>query len=219
MIREYIRRFTICAAALALYGFGNVFAIKAGDVGTNAWNTLALGVSDVTAISFGTAMLAISGVIVIFDLLGRGKLGFGTLLNTLLIPFFSDLFLARLSAIPAAPNLVWGVVYTLLGQLILSFAAVFYMLPALGCGPRDTMMVLVGRKVPRLPIGGVKLGIEAVVLVVGVLLGAPFGLGTVLVLLLQSAMFQLACTVCRYEPRSVEHEDFIDTYKRWKNKK
>ena len=49
---------------------------------------------------------------------------------------------------------------------------------------------------------------------VGVLLGAPFGLGTVLVMILQASIFQMACKVTRYEPRSVVHEDFIDTWRK-----
>ena len=46
------------------------------------------------------------------------------------------------------------------------------MVPALGCGPRDTLMVLIGKKVPKVPIGTVRFCIEVVAMVVGVLLGA-----------------------------------------------
>ena len=217
MIREYSKRVFLCVAGLALYGFGNVFSVKAGEVGTNAWNTLALGISGTTAVSFGTATMLISCVIILIDIVGRGKLGFGTLLNFLLIPAFSDLFLALLADFPAAPNMVWGMVYTLCAQLVLSFALVLYMKPALGCGPRDTLMVILGRKMPKAPIGLVKFILEAAALAVGALLGAPFGLGSVAVLVLQASMFQFACWVCRYEPRAVEHENFMDTIKRWKN--
>lgn len=218
MFREYCRRTLLCVAGLALYGFGNVFSVKAGDVGTNAWNTLAMGISDASGVSFGTATLLISCVIVLFDIVGRGKLGFGTVLNMLLIPVFSDFFLDLFAAFPTAPNMVWGMVYTLGAQLVLSFALVLYMSAALGCGPRDTMMVIIGRKMPKAPIGLVKFLLEAAVLVVGVLMGAPFGLGSVLVLALQASMFQFACWVCRYEPRKAEHENFLGTVRRWQGK-
>jgi uncharacterized membrane protein YczE len=131
---------------------------------------------------------------------------------------FSDLCLAVFDFVPAAPNMVWGMVYTLCTQLWLSFALVLYMKPALGCGPRDTLMVILGRKMPKAPIGVVKFVLEAAALAVGALLGAPFGLGSVAVLELQASMFQFACFVCRYEPRNVEHENFLDTLKRWKKK-
>ena len=218
MIREYTKRVFLCVAGLFLYGFGNVFSIKAGDVGTNAWNTLAMGISGTSGVSFGTATALISCVIILIDIVGRGKLGFGTLLNFILIPVFSDLCLAWFDFVPAAPNWMWGMVYTLCTQLWLSFALVLYMKPALGCGPRDTLMVILGRKMPKAPIGLVKFILEAAALTVGALLGAPFGLGSVLVLVLQASMFQFACFVCRYEPRAVEHENFMDTVKRWKKR-
>ena len=214
--QSYIKRIPVCIAGLMLYAFGNLWGVKAGSAGTNAWNTLAMGISDTAGVSFGTATLLISCVIVLFDIVGRGKLGFGTLLNFLLIPAFSDLFLSLLADFPAAPNMVWGMVYTLCAQLVLSFALVLYMKPALGCGPRDTLMVILGRKMPKAPIGLVKFVLEAAALAVGALLGAPFGLGSVAVLVLQASMFQFACWVCRYEPRAVEHENFMDTIKRWK---
>ena len=218
MIREYTKRISLCVAGLFGYGFGTVFSVKAGDVGTNAWNTLAIGISDTAGVSFGIATMLISCVIIGIDIIGRGKLGFGSLLNFLLIPVFSDLCLKWFDFVPAAPNMAWGMVYTLCTQLWLSFALVLYMKPALGCGPRDTLMVIIGRKMPKAPIGLVKFILEAVALTVGALLGAPFGLGSVLILVLQASMFQFACRVCRYEPRAVEQENFMDTIKRWTKK-
>jgi len=78
----------------------------------------------------------------------------------------------------------------------------------------DTLMVLLGRKLPRFPIGAVRFCLECCVLVVALLLGAPFGLGTVAVMLLQATIFQFACKVTRYEPRDVKHEDVLDTWRR-----
>lgn len=214
MLKEYTKRFLFCIASLALFAMGNFFGVKAGMAGTNAWNTLALGIGETTGMSFGTATLLISIVIILVDLLGKGKLGFGTLLNALLVPFFSDIYLSVLDFVPAAPNAVLGVVYTLLGQVILSFATILYMSPGLGCGPRDTLMVIIGKKMPKAPIGAVKFCMEMGALLVGVLMGAPFGIGTVLIMLLQAAIFQFACKVTHYEPRNVTHEDLLDTCRR-----
>lgn len=213
-MKLYFKRFFICILGLAFYGLGNFFGVKAGSAGTNAWNTLALGVSDLCRIGFGTSSLLLSGVIILIDLLGKGKLGFGSILNALLVPLFYDIFAATLNFIPVTSNVWLGTFYTLLGQTILSFATILYMLPALGCGPRDTLLILIGQKFPKAPIGVVKFCIEIAVLLIGFLLGAPVGIGTVLILLLQASIFQFACKVTRYEPRSVHHEDFIDTCRR-----
>ena len=160
MLKEYGKRFLFCTLSLALFGFGNFLGVKAGAAGTNAWNTLSLGLSEKFAISFGSATLLISAVIIVIALLGKGKLGFGTVLNVLLIPFFSDLFLAAFEAMPSASGPVAGAACTLLGQVVISLATILYMKPALGCGPRDTLMILLGKRFPNVPIGAAKFGLE-----------------------------------------------------------
>ena len=102
----------------------------------------------------------------------------------------------------------------MLAQVVIAFATVLYLLPCLGAGPRDTLLVIIGRKIPKAPIGAVKFGIEMCVLLVGFLLGAPFGLGTVLILILQASIFQSVCKLCRFEIRSVKHESIAITVKR-----
>lgn len=217
MAREYTKRIIICVIGLALYALGTVFGVFAGAAGTNGWNTIALGISKTTGISFGTAVLTVSVVILIIDFFGKGKLGLGTFMNALLIPWMSDIFLRVLTFIPDPPNIAVGVIYTLTGQMIIAFATVIYMRPGLGAGPRDTLMVVTGKLVPKMPIGIVKFALEIAALIAGVVMGAAFGIGTVLVIALQASFFQFACKVCRFEPRDVKNEDLADTYRRIRN--
>ena len=214
MIKEYSKRFFICVLGLACFSVGNVFGVHAGSAGTNAWNTLALGISGSTSLSFGTATLLLSVVIVLADFLFKGRIGFGTLMNAFLIAWFSDLLLGAFRFLPNAQNQFIGAVLTMIGQTIISFSTILYMSPGLGCGPRDTLMVIIGKRFPNAPIGAVKFGMELVVMLIGVLLGAPFGAGTVLIMALQASVFQFACRVCRYDPRKAVHEDLIDTVRR-----
>ena len=214
MVKEYTKRVIICMVGLALCGLGSALGVLAGDVGTNAWNTLALGLQRLTQQSFGTCTFLVSLSIIVIDLLGRGNLGFGSLLNVIFVAYFSDFWLTHLDFLPTADSMALGLVYTLAGQFLMAFATLLYMIPALGCGPRDTLMVLIGKKVPKVPIGGVRFCIEAAALGVGLLLGAPFGLGTVLIMALQASIFQLACRVTNIEPRNIVHEDFAATFRR-----
>lgn len=219
MVKEYFSRVAICVTGLALYALGNYFGVLAGSAGTNGWNTMALGLSNATGMSFGTSVFAISAAILIIDFLGKGKLGIGTFLNAFLIAVLSDFFLNILTFIPAPPNMFVGVLYTLFGQLIIAFATVVYMKPGLGAGPRDTLMVITGKLIPNLPVGLFKFVLEIMALAAGILMGADFGIGTVLVIALQASFFQFACYVCRFEPRDVRNEDLIDTWNRMKSGK
>ena len=214
MIKEYFKRFFICALGLACFAIGNVFGIHAGSAGTNAWNTLALGISGQTSLSFGTVTLLISGLVVLIDIIFKGRIGFGTLMNAILISWFSDLFLAVFHFLPTAQNQLIGAALTIIGQTIISFSTILYMSAGLGCGPRDTLMVIIGNRFPKAPIGFIKFCMELIVMLIGVLLGAPFGLGTVLIMALQASIFQIACRVCRYDPRNHVHEDIFDTIRR-----
>ena len=211
MNSSYPKRFFICVLGLAIFGFGTFLGVQAGSAGTNAWNTLAIGISGRSGISFGTSNLLIGLAIILIDLLGKGKIGIGTFLNAFLVSWFADLFLRLLTFIPPASNAVIGVLYTLAGQTLLSFSTILYMAAGLGCGPRDTLMVIIGKRFPKAPIGIVKFCLEAAALIVGILLGAPFGIGTVLVMALQASIFQFACHVTRYEPRRIHHENLLDT--------
>lgn len=214
MLKEYTYRLTICILGLMLYALGNFFGVLAGSAGTNGWNTMALGLSNVTGLSFGTGVFIISVAILVIDFLGKGKLGIGTFLNATLIAWLSDVFLRTLTFIPAPRSNAMGVFYTLLGQMIIAFATVVYMKTALGAGPRDTLMVICSKAFPKLPVGLVKFILEMIALGAGVLMGAPFGLGTVLVVALQASFFQFACWVTKFVPRDVKNEDLVDTWRR-----
>lgn len=219
MLREYAGRLIVCLAGLALYALGNVFGVLAGEAGTNGWNTMAIGLSDVTGISFGTAVFAIGAVLLVIDYFGKGKLGIGTFLNVFLISAMSDVFLNLLSFISEPSNMAVGVFYTLLGQMMIAFATVVYMRPGLGAGPRDTLMVIFSKAFPKIPVGIVKYILEMIALAAGLVMGAPFGLGTVLVIALQASFFQFACHVCRFVPRDVKNEDLADTWRRLRSGK
>lgn len=199
---------------LVVYGLGNAFGVLAGSAGTNAWGTLNIGVSKLLGFSYGTASLVIGLAIIVIDLIGRGKIGFGSILNIFIISVISDTWIRLIRFLPPPGNMLAGVGYSLIAQVIIAFATVLYMSPALGAGPRDTLMILVGKKLPNIPIGVVKFGIEVFALAAGVLLGAPFGFGTVLSMALQASFFQFACRICRFEPRRVKHEDVLDTIRR-----
>ncbi len=214
LAKDYLRRFAVMCLGLVVYGLGNAFGVLAGSAGTNAWGTLNIGVSKLFSFSYGTASLVIGLAIIVIDLIGRGKIGFGSILNIFIISVISDTCIRLIRFLPPPGNMLAGVGYSLIAQVIIAFATVLYMSPALGAGPRDTLMILVGKKLPTIPIGIVKFGIEVFALAAGVLLGAPFGVGTVLAMALQASFFQFACRVCRFEPRSVNHEDVLDTIRR-----
>ena len=217
MKKDYVKRFIKVILSLAVYSLGNAFCVLAGDAGCNAWNTLTIGMSEFFGVRFGIANVCISAVIIILDIILKGKIGFGTILNTLLIPIYSDIFIALLAFVPESPNMFVGALYAFIGQLFIGLAMVLYMRPGLGAGPRDTLMVVIGKRLKKLSIGTVKFIIEMCVLVVGFLIGGSIGLGTVVAIASQSFIFDIMCRLFKYDSRSQQNEDIFDTVRNLKN--
>ncbi|MBR0373419.1 MAG: hypothetical protein IJH91_02690 [Mogibacterium sp.] len=214
MGKEYLKRFTICILGLVLCALSNYFGAKAGAAGTSGWNTLALGISAMTGLTMGRSALIVSLVVITIDIIFKGKFGFGTLLNIFLIAYFTDVFIAGLTFIPDPPNVFVGTIYAFLCMIFMAFGMIVYMSPGLGAGPRDTLMVIVGNRFPKAPIGAARFATEIAVMIIGVLMGASFGIGTVLSITLQSSIFQLACRICHFEPRNIHNENIKDTIDR-----
>ncbi|MBQ9331538.1 MAG: hypothetical protein IJS11_01240, partial [Oscillospiraceae bacterium] len=78
------------------------------------------------------------------------------------------------------------------------------------CGPRDALLVGLGKRLPKVPIGLVEVGLWAVVVLVGWLLGGPVGIGTLVSVLGAGLVMQLVCRIVRFEPRDVRHRDVIE---------
>jgi uncharacterized membrane protein YczE len=81
----------------------------------------------------------------------------------------------------------------------------------LGCGPRDSLLVALGKRARRVPIGAVNLALLLAVVSGAWLLGGPIGIGTVVTVGLQGVAMQLVFRLVRFEPRSVAHEDLLHT--------
>jgi uncharacterized membrane protein YczE len=84
---------------------------------------------------------------------------------------------------PEPESFPLSVLQVLLGILVIAIGSAFYIPSNLGPGPRDGLMTGLHFRT-GLPIGKVRFGIEAVLLISGWLLGGSVGLGTVLVTVL-----------------------------------
>ena len=99
----------------------------------------------------------------------------------------------------------------LLGLVVIAYTQYAYMAAALGCGPRDTLLVGLSRRLDRLPIGAVSIGIQAAVALAGFLLGGPIGLGTLMFVLLQGPIMQLDFRLAHFDAKAVRHQDLIES--------
>ena len=85
-----------------------------------------------------------------------------------------------------------------------------YMKAGQCCGPRDSLLVGIGKRLPRLPIGLVEILLWAAVLLVGWLLGGPVGIGTLISTFGAGAVMQVVYNILHFEPRDIKHRNVIE---------
>ncbi len=196
------------AAGLAVFAFGVHLTIHA-NIGLAPWDCLGMGVAKHTPLSYGLAMTLIAVVILGIDLLLRERIGFGTVIDALLTgnmtQFFNDT-----DPLPENHNLWLGIAFMLVGLVFMAVGMSIYMAAGQCCGPRDSLLVGLGKRMPRVPIGVVEIILWAVVLLAGWLLGGPVGIGTVIGPFGAGAVMQLVYSAMRFEPRSVQHRSIIE---------
>ena len=193
---------------LAFYAFGTYFLVKA-DLGLAPWEILAMGISYHCPLTFGQVIIAISVGVFIFDVIMREKIGVGMILDAFLVGVFADMFL-KTDVLPQPDGyLQKGAVYVA-GLFIMCFGQFICMSSAQGIGPRDAMLVAIGRRVRKVPIGVVQCAILLTVFLIGWALGGPFGAGTVISVVLMGPILQMYCRLFRFEPRDVVHKSLLD---------
>ena len=211
MLKNYIKRITVCVFGLVLFGFGTYINIRA-NIGLSPWSAFNMGISNITGMLYGDISVVVSLVLIIVDMILGENIGIGTILNSIIVGKTVDLFM-YLDIIPEAGKFLHGLGILVIGQLLLALGSYFYMSAELGCGPRDSLMLASGRRVPKIPIGAVRGTIEAVVSIAGWLMGAKIGLGTLLSVATIGICLQFVFRLFRYDPKSVKHENLIDTIK------
>lgn len=199
---------------LFLYAMGCCLTIRA-NIGLSPWEAFSVGLAARTGWSVGFATVATGVAILGLVLLFKEKIGVGTILNTLLIGTFIDLIL-MLNMIPLLENFLAGTAMLLAGQFVICVGSYFYIGAGLGCGPRDSLMVALGKRLPAVPIGAVRGGIEAAVLAAGWLMGAKVGVGTVISVFGIGFLLQFTLKIFRFDLKAVSHESVIDTAKNLK---
>ncbi len=215
MIKREILRLVRVAIGFACYSFGIYFGIHAS-IGLAPWDAFAMGLANLFQSTYGTMNVAI-GLVVLFLTIGvfREKFGLATPLNAVLIGAGVDV-IEGWSLLPYMDNFFLGILVLLAGQFLICVGTVLYVPTALGCGPRDSLMVALAKRFPRIKIGVVRGCIEASVLAIGWLLGAKVGLGTVISVFGIGSMLQLTCMLFHCDLKGIVHESCLDTLRRWK---
>ena len=195
-------------AGLLVFAFGVHLTIFA-NIGLAPWDCLGMGIAKHTPLNYGISMTIMAIVILLADILLRERIGFGTVIDALLTGNFVQAF-NSLNPFPENQSLPAGIMIMIVGFVFMAIGMWIYMSAEECCGPRDALLVGLGKRLPRFPIGIVEVLLWSVVLLIGWLLGGPVGIGTLISTFGAGLIMQLVYTLVRFEPRDLHHKDVLE---------
>jgi uncharacterized protein len=160
---------------LFIFGIGDSLLIQS-QIGNAPWSVLAQGLSQRLEITLGWSTFLISSLVLLLWIPLRERPGLGTLSNIVVIATAIQI---GVTFFPQSNSFVIAIFYCLIGIALVGIGSAFYITCGLGSGPRDGLMTAIHTR-SGIRIGRVRLGIEALVLVLGATLGGTVGLGTLL---------------------------------------
>lgn len=194
-------------AGLLVFAFGVHLTIFA-NIGLAPWDCLGMGISYHTPLNYGLSMTSVGVIILLIDLCLHERIGFGTIIDAVLTGNFVQIF-NDLNPLAENHNVWLGIALMLAGFVFMALGMWIYMKAGQCCGPRDSLLVGVGKRLPKVPIGVVQIMLWAAVTLVGWLLGGPVGIGTLISAFGAGAVMQLVYNIIRFEPRDVVHRDVV----------
>ncbi len=216
--QQIFRQWLQIAWGLLVFSLGVHLTIFA-NIGLAPWDCLGMGIAKCTGMTYGLSMTLMALCILVIDLLMKERIGFGTVLDALLtgnfVQFFNDI-----NPWPLNEGLVPGIGLMLAGFVFMALGMMIYMKGRQCCGPRDSLLVGLGKRMPKVPIGLVEVLLWAVVLLGGWLLGGPVGIGTLISTLGAGLVMQLVYQLFRFDPRQLEHKNVMQVAAAlWKGRK
>ena len=199
----------LAAVSLFANGFGVYLTIHA-NIGAGPWDVLNLGLSHTFGILYGTASIAVSCTILAIDIALREPIGIAMFIDALVVGKSVDFF-NYIDVIPTPVSLPAAIPMMLCGLVVMAYTQYTYMIASLGCGPRDTLLVGLAKRVRRIPIGAVSIALLSLATLIGWLLGGPVGVGTLICAFCTGPIMQLAFRTVRFDATGIRHQRLRDS--------
>ena len=162
-----------CLAGLFLFGLGITFFIRA-ELGLAPWDVFHKGLSEKLDVPIGNVIIGVGVLLLILWIPLRQRPGLGTILNAIEIGLVVNL---TKPIIGHPDHLLGRFGLMVAGLLIVALGSAIYIGAGLGPGPRDGLMLGLAER--GISIRLARTAVEVTVLVAGVALGGPVGLGTI----------------------------------------
>lgn len=190
-IKKYTIKTVIVIIGSIISAYGITLAIGAGFGGA----TLAIlwqGLTNVTGMTIGTSSLVVAVAMIIFAFFyDRKQINVGTILYQIIYSFFVDVFtkIQHYTNIKAV-----NFILMFIGIVIFSFGTGLYSAADFGRGSYEAVTFSLAEKNNR-KVKTVRMILDVLMVVIGVLLGGKFGICTIATVLFSGPIIQITVTV------------------------
>ena len=186
-IKKYTIKTVIVIIGSIISAYGITLAIGAGFGGA----TLAIlwqGLTNVTGMTIGTSSLVVATVMIVFALFyDRKQINVGTVLYQIIYSLFVDIF----TKIQHYTNIkIINFILMLIGIVIFSFGTGLYSAADFGRGSYEAVTFSLAEK-NKWKVKTVRMILDVLMVVIGVLLGGKFGICTVVTVLISGPIIQI----------------------------
>jgi uncharacterized protein len=173
----WLRQFSMLLVGLFVFSVALMMSLYA-NLGANSWMVFHDGIAKQSPLTIGQASQAVGLAMIVVSWLVGIRPGIGTVLNMFLVGVFMDLIVwsgvfSYAQSLPTQLSMLGASV------LLLGMSSGMYIKAGFGAGPRDSFNLAV-IELTNLSITVSRWSIEATVVVIGILLGGHFGIGTLL---------------------------------------
>ncbi|MDO4867855.1 MAG: hypothetical protein Q4C10_15100 [Clostridia bacterium] len=179
------RRVALAAVGMTLAGIA-VALFKRAMFGVDPYQAFVNGLANVIPIRFGTLYMLVNALqLALVFFLDRHYIGISTLINLFLLGYVAEFGEAALARWFGDPTLAGQIAYLAAGIVLSCLAAALYYTADLGVSTYDAIPLHISDRKPKLlgrvlPFRAVRILSDLVCTGIGVALGAPVGVGTVI---------------------------------------
>jgi len=175
-----------------------IVAMMAADIGLNPWWTFSTGLSELSGLSVGLVVQAMGLLFIVIAYLLGVKPGITTILDMILVGLYVDLI--RQVPLPVISHYSLQVLVLLIGLGLFCLGLSLTLTTGLGAGPKDSFTLALMKKTNS-NINRMKLIVEGVIFILGVLIGGPFGIGTIISTLFTGYILTYFFKLLRFDPK------------------
>lgn len=178
--KELVIRSFCALIGVAILSIG-VATLRIGNVGLDPYTAANVGISNVLGTSLGVYQLAVNLFILVFVFLfGRKYIGVGTIINMVLTGFFIDFFTwIYLDIIKFNVTNTSRIVLLVVGIIIFTFGASFYMSAKLGNAPYDAIAPIIV-DYTNYQYRTIRIIQDVSFVIIALIFSGPVGIGTVI---------------------------------------